>query len=65
MVGRMIRKQVLLTGAQADYLEQLVEKHGWSQCHFIREALDEYAMAHGRGRLIRPRPGFLTPNQGK
>lgn len=63
MLGRMIRKQILLTGAQADYLQELVERSGESQCHFIREALEEYAIRHGRGRLIRPR--HPTNNQGQ
>jgi hypothetical protein len=63
-LGRMIRKQFLLTGAQVDYLHELVEKTGGeeSQAHFVREALEEYAIQHGRGRLIRPRS--LTTNQG-
>ena len=62
-VGRMIRKQFLLTGAQVDYLLELVEQSGESQGHFMREALEEYAIRHGRGRLIRPRN--LQPiNQG-
>jgi hypothetical protein len=63
-LGRMIRKQFLLTGAQVDYLHELVERSGYeeSQGHFVRRALEEYAIKHGRGRLIRPRS--LTTDQG-
>jgi hypothetical protein len=53
-MGRMIRKQFLLTGAQIDYLQELTDQSGESQGHFVREALEEYAIRHGRGRLIRP-----------
>jgi hypothetical protein len=42
-VGILLRKQILITDEQQDYLHSLSEALGESECHIIRQAIELHA----------------------